>query len=271
MTAGMRIDARGLLGRHEQGPGLMNSVNLQAAAARVSGMTQTLIGILGNLKLRIRAIIRPSESHMPGTHEAGELIDVTTGLVKIDALLQPYHRAHRQVSAQLLFYVLARQMWIAIRIEQALFCGQARALSVHVNCAALHHQRRAVAVSALHLQNLLRDLIIPVPRKVQSSLQTSPGVECPINAAAASLRIDDERWAAVAHPRIVAADLDDAHAARQACARILKLRRRDSDRHRLAAGDRRRDRSKGCLCRLPAQAPRAPSSGPQNPTSRMPP
>src|ERR1700722_5041482 len=110
-------------------------------------------------------------------------------------------------------------MWIAIRIQQALFRGQAGALSVHVNCAALHHQRRAIPVGALHLQYLLRDLIIPVPRKIQSTLQTSPGIESPIDAAPASLLIDDESWAAVPHPRIVAADLRDAHIARQARAR----------------------------------------------------
>ncbi len=63
----MGIDARGLLGSHEQGPGLMNFMNLQAAAARVRGMTQALIGILGNFELRIGAIIRPGESHMPWT------------------------------------------------------------------------------------------------------------------------------------------------------------------------------------------------------------
>jgi hypothetical protein len=45
MAAGMRIDACGLFSRHEQGPRLMNFVNLQAAAARVRGMPQAMISI----------------------------------------------------------------------------------------------------------------------------------------------------------------------------------------------------------------------------------
>jgi len=141
----------------------------------------------------------------------------------------------------------ARELGVAIRVEQTLLGGQTGALPIHVNGAAFQHEGCSVPIGSLEFQHLLRDFIIAIPGEVQATVKSAPGIESPVNAAPTPLGVDDEGRPAVANPCVIAADFDDAHLARQLGARILKLRRRDADCHRLSAGDGRGDHRK---CRL---------------------
>jgi len=69
---------------------------------------------------------------------------------------------------------------------------------------------------ALDLQYLLRDFVVPVPRKIQPALQTTPRIEGPVDAAAPAFAVDDEGRPAVPHPRIVAGQFNHADVRRQA-------------------------------------------------------
>jgi len=54
-------------------------VNGQLAAPRIAGCSQALVGILGNLVLRVLAIQSPGQSDVSGAGEAGKFIDVAAG------------------------------------------------------------------------------------------------------------------------------------------------------------------------------------------------
>ncbi len=144
----------------------------------------------------------------PGRREARELVDMAAGLVEIDALPQPDHGGHAEIALQHALDVGARDRPVAIRIEQALLGGQARALAVHVNRPAFQHEGGSIALRTLDLQHFLCDLVIAVPRKVQTPVQAAPRVEGPIDAAAPALGVDDESRPAVPDPGIVAAEFD---------------------------------------------------------------
>jgi len=124
-----------------------------------------------------------------------------------------------------------------------------------MNRTAFHDHGRAVPIRAFQLQYLLRNFIIAVPRKIQSARKTPPSIERPIDAAPPPLAIDNKGRTAVPHPGIVAAQFHEPYLSRQACARVLKLSRRNPDRDRFAAADRRCDRSECRLRRLGAEAP----------------
>ena len=207
---------------------------------------------------------------MPGAGEAGQFVDVAAGLIEIHALAQPDHPGDAEIAAQLLLDVRARELGVAVRIEQAFFGGQAGALAVHMNGAALEHEGGPVSVRALDFQYLLRHLLVAVPGEVQTAAKAAPGIEGPIHAAAPAFGIDDESRPAVAYPCIVAGDFDDAHRARQAGPRILELRGRDTHGHRLAARDGGRDGCKHRLRRFGAAAPIIRALRPQHPAARMP-
>src|SRR5271170_1121476 len=112
MAARSRVDLRRFLGGPEQRPRLVDFVHLQAPAARILRMTQTLEGIPGDLELRICAILGPGERDISGTGKASELVDVAAGLVLIDSVAQPDHGVHREIPPQLFLNFRAREMRI---------------------------------------------------------------------------------------------------------------------------------------------------------------
>jgi len=136
--------------------------------------------------------------------------------------------------------------------------------------AAFEHEGRPVSIGAFEFQDLVRDFVIAIPGKVQTAAKTAPGIEGPIDTAPPAPGVDDERRPAVAYPRIIAADFDDAHLGRQPGACILELHRRDAHGNRLADGDGGRDRRKHRLCGFGPAAPIVGAFRPQHPTARMP-
>ena len=65
-----------------------------------------------------------------------------------EALPQPHHVLDAQVVAQALLDLLARQLRVAVGVQQALLGGQQRALAVDGHRASLEHERRLVAAVA---------------------------------------------------------------------------------------------------------------------------
>ncbi len=78
------------------GPRLLDFVNGERSAARVSSFSQALVGIQRNLVLRIPAIPGPGQSDVSGTGETGELVDVAAGFVEIHTPAQPNPRSRRR-------------------------------------------------------------------------------------------------------------------------------------------------------------------------------
>jgi hypothetical protein len=171
--------------------------------------------------LRVARVIGPRERDDAGLHEAGEVVDVAAGLVFDDPVPQPDDDAHSQVVAQISFDLGLRESRIAIRIQQALFGDESGTLAVHMNRAAFVDERRAITRAAFDLEHLLRDLVVLVPREVQTAREAAPGVEAPVNAAPRSRLAGDERRSDVAHPGVVVRDLDDPDRRGKQRARVL--------------------------------------------------
>src|ERR1700679_1166488 len=200
MAAWPRIDPGRLLGSHVQRPRLVDFVNGEPSPARIASPAQALVGIVGNRVLRILPIRGPGERHVPGAGEAGEFVDMAAGLIEVHALAQTNHLGDPEVAAKLLLDVGPRELGVAVRIEQAFLGGQAGTLAVHMNGAALEHERGPVSVRSLDFQYLLRHFVVAVPRKVQTAPEAAPGIEGPIHAAAPPFGIDDEGRPTVAYP-----------------------------------------------------------------------
>ena len=103
--------------------------------------------------------------------------------------------------------------------------------------AAFHDERRLVAVDAHELGDLARHELILVPGEVEAVVHPAPGVELPVDESHTALVIDHERGPAVAHPGIVAGQLDDAHGVGQQVAGILELIVVDAHGDRFELGD----------------------------------
>jgi hypothetical protein len=83
--------------------------------------------------LRVGLVIGPGEQHDAGPGEAGEVVHVPVGLVVVDPLAEPDHLLRAEMLKQHLLDLLARQLGVAVGVEQALFCGHHGALAVDVN------------------------------------------------------------------------------------------------------------------------------------------
>ena len=148
---------------------------------------------------------------------AGFVIDHTTA--------EPDHLLDPEIALEQPLDVRARELRIAIRVEQALFSRDERALPVDVDRAALEHERRKVPVAAFDLEHLFRHDVVEIPCPVQTAFKATPGVEHPVDAAHAPATVDHEGRPDVAHPGIVARELDDTHLRRQHAAGVMELAR----------------------------------------------
>ena len=258
-----RVDAARLGRAHVQRTGLHELVNLEAPAARVARRGEALERVARDAIVRIAPVVAPAQADLSGSGEAGEVVDVPVRLVVVDAAAQPYHHVNPEMVAQQLLDLAAPETGVAVLVQQAFLGGEQRALPVHVDRAALEHERRAVAIGALDFADLVCDCIVEVARGVQAT----PGVEQPVDAATPTARIEHESGSDVAHPRIVARQLDDPHHRWQARARVAVLARRDADGHRLAGGNCSSDRGEGVLRRAGAEPPVVGALGPQQPAA----
>src|SRR5215469_2399944 len=216
-------DAARLARAHVQRPRHLQPRHLKAPAACIPRILEPLPGIERDRVLRVATLVGPGETYVSGTHEAGELVDVTVGFVVEHALAEPDDLLHAEVVAQYAVDLGPIQARVAVRVEQAFFSDQRRALAVHVNGAALVDDGGAIARTALDLQYLGRHQLVLVPGKVQPAVQASPGVEVPVDPAHGAAAVDDAARADVAHPAVIVHELHDTHAFRLPLPGDLKL------------------------------------------------
>ena len=152
-------------------------------------------------------------------------------------------------------------------VEQAFLGGDQRAFAVDVDRAALEDEVvGAVAGAPFDLEDLACHLVVALPGEVQAAFEATPGVEAPVDAAYIALVVDDEGWAGVADPGIVAADFHYADVAVvEARARVLVLPGAGADGDRLEARDGLGHRGEGRLGRLAAVAPVVRAFRPDHP------
>ena len=83
-----------------------------------------------------------------------------------------------------------------------------------MDAAAFQHERRFVTRQALDLQNLPSDQLVLVPGEIGTASQAAPSVELPIDTTNFAVPAPHEGWAAIAHPGVIRAHLDEAHGVR---------------------------------------------------------
>src|SRR3990167_6078643 len=128
----------------------------------------------------------------------------------------------------------------------------------------------AVARATFDLEDLAGHLVVALPREVQAAVEAAPGIEGPVDAAHFAVRVADEGRPGVAHPGIVAADLEHADSVVvEAGAGVLVLPGGDADGHRLERGDGLGHSGEGGLRRLAAEAPVVRALGPEHPGLAM--
>lgn len=132
--------------------------------------------------------------------EASEVVDVSIGVVAFDAFFQPKDLGDPEAVTEFLFGLFAREVRVAVFIEQDSFCGEELAAAVHFDCAALEDHSALVAGKVYGMGDFFRDGVIEVPWLEFSS----PGIEFPIgDGDFGSDRVFDKNGAVIAAPDIV--------------------------------------------------------------------
>ncbi len=192
---------------------------------------------------------------------------MAVGFIVVQAIRQPDDGFHGQVLTQDVFDLLAVQVRVAVMVEQAFFGGDQGAFPVHMDRTAFQHEAFGViALAALHLQHLGGQLLVTVPRRVQATLEATPGVEAPVHATHFASVVDHEGWAGVAHPGVVIADFHHADIGQVELATgvfVLASGNRHGDR--LETGDGLGQGHVGGLGRLATQAPVVRALRPDHP------
>src|SRR5471030_2749576 len=124
----------------------------------------------------------------------------------------------------------------------------------------------ALALAALDLKDLAAHLRVTVPRRVQTAIKTAPRVEVPVHTTDFTTVIDDEGWAGVADPGVVAGHLDNTNIRHiQTGAGVFVLTGGNRDGHRLKTGDGLGHCDVCGLRRFATQAPVVRALGPDHP------
>ena len=110
--------------------------------------------------MRVRRVIAPAQQHHARADEAGEVVDMPVGLIAWHALAHPDDVADAEVILEHTLHLLAGAALVAVLIQHALLGDQDGALAIHVNRAALYHQRGAEAFGALEPEDFLRHLVV---------------------------------------------------------------------------------------------------------------
>ncbi len=264
------IEPFGLLGRPLQHARLRQLVDLQLAALGVAGAAQDVVGLLVDFPLRVVAVVRPLHHHHTGTDEAGQVVDMTIGFVELAAARQPDHLLGAQVVVQPTGHLILAQVSVTVAVEQALLGGQQDALAIGLDAAHLSDEGRTVAIKTFDLEDLLRNLIVLVPRVVEAAIETAVSVELEVHTAHfTALVIHQKGRAAVAEPGVVAGHFHHPHMRRQLTTSIGVLTGRGAHGHRLATGDGADDIDPDLLRWLGTVAPYVGTLRPAEPAARF--
>ncbi|MNI25000.1 hypothetical protein D3C73_786370 [compost metagenome] len=192
---------------------------------------------------------------------------MAVGFVVEQTVRQPDDFIHSQIRDEHRFDFCTVQVRVAIAIEQAFFGGDQRAFAVDVDRAAFEHEALgAIARTALDFEDLATDLRITVPRRIQTTVETAPGVEVPVHATDFTVVIDDKRRPGIADPGVVAGHLDNADIRHvQAGTGVFVLAGGNRHGHRFETGDGLGHCHVSGLCRFATQAPVVRALGPDHP------
>ena len=241
-------------------------MHLQPPALGVGGLRQGAVGVLRRLIEGVVLVLRPNTGHLPRRHEAGHIVDMAVGLVGVDAIPEPQHLLAAQILAQLLPDLRPGQIGIPAGRQQAHLRGQHGTLAVHMDGAALQHEALgAVGVHVRHLTDLLRYLIVPVPREVQAVVQAAPCVEGPVHCPQAALTVYQKGGAAVPDPCVVGGHLHHPDLLRKAGPCILILSGADAHGDLFKPGNGTGHLTESLLCGLGPAAPVVVALRPEHP------
>src|SRR5690554_3115461 len=267
LGARQRLYPCALFRRGMNGAGKGNAVYGQGSSLGVGGLLQHAQGRLAAGMVGVLRIIGPRQQHLFRLHETAEVVHVAIGLIAVEALGQPDDTLHPEMVAERLLDLVPLQVRVAVGIEQTFLSSDQGALAVHMDSPAFEDEAfGAVTRATLHAEYLVGYLIIQIPGGIQAAVQTTPGVEYPVHATQPTLAVDDEGRSGIPNPGIIAADFHYPDRRMiQLRTGIGVLRGRDSDGHRLEAGDRPGHLGKGGLRRLAGKAPVVRPLGPEHP------
>src|SRR4029077_17765626 len=149
----------------------------------------------------------------------------------------------------------ARQLGVAIAVEQALLGHERGALPIDVYRASFVDERRAIAREALDLEHLAGYQVVLIPGKIQAAAQPSPGVEAPVDTAHLTAPIEDTGRSDIAHPGIVVRHLHEPYALIEEAARHEEVSGRNPHGDRLKLRNRQRHLRESALRRTRRLAP----------------
>ncbi len=121
-------------------------------------------------------------------------------VIGLDAFLQPYRLLDAEEFLEIHFDLAAREVLVAVGIEQTLFGRQKSAGAVHVDGAAFENNTRIETAVVLQSFQFIDDAV--VAREIR--IFASPGVECPFCKSdfARQTAFFHENWAVVAYPGV---------------------------------------------------------------------
>ena len=237
---GVLVGVDGVAGSlvHEQRVhGHAELVDLHLAALGVNGVGEGLVDGVALLVERILGIVSPDAGHDARSDECGDIIDVTVGLLGVDALLDPDDLLDTQVILEVLVHIgakflapglelplelgpdglgilflLQNRRAGAARGKQALVGHDHGALAVDGDGTALEdHVIGTITTTAGKLSHLKGDLLVLVPREVQAVDKTAISVEVPVVGALIALAVDNKSGSGVAEPSVVGGHLDNGN------------------------------------------------------------
>ena len=139
-----------------------------------------------------------------GGDETAQVVDMTVGVVAVDAVTQPDDIVQSIVVAQITLDVGLRQLGVAVGIEQARGGGEHIADAVEVDAASLHDDARVEGLHAHALGDKGGDLVVEV-----GGVLAAPSVIVPVDdgTTARLFAVEEERRAVVATPCVVGGEL----------------------------------------------------------------
>ncbi len=141
-------------------------MDLELAALGIGRLAERLVSVLCLLVERMILIFGPDAGNLARTDEAGNIVDVAIGLVRIDTVLDPDDLFEIEVLLELRLNLFLAHAGVAAFGEQAHLGREQGAFAVNMDGTAFEHKvGGAVGVDALDLADLLRnEIVLTIPR-----------------------------------------------------------------------------------------------------------
>ena len=180
-------------------------------------------------------IVSPDAGHDARGDERGDVVDVTVGLLGVDALLDPDDLLDTQVILEVLVHIGAKLLTPGLKLplelgpdglgilfllqnrragaargKQALVGHDHGTFAVDGDGTALEdHVIGTIATAAGELSYLKGDLLVLVPWEIEAVDEAAVGVEVPVVGALIALAVDNKSGSGVTEPSVVGGHLDN--------------------------------------------------------------